>query len=501
MMAEAYGKLTGRPGIVFATRGPGATNASSGIHVAHQDSTPLLLFVGQISRDARERGAFQEIDLRATFGSLAKWSTEIEDANRITEIVGRAFQTATSARPGPVVIGLPEDVLQDEIVPPPSRPYQPAQAQLSAEDAQAIADALRAASNPVMIMGGGGWSSGAARDARAFAEAWHLPVVASFRCQDYLDNRSPSYVGNLGLGANPGLVAAVKESDLVLALGARLEDVSTNTYTLLRVPLPEQRLIHVNADAAEIGRVYQAWRGIVASSGSALSRLRSLPVPDSPPWAQRTRALRSGFLEWTAPPSVPGPLQPGAIISHLRNLLPDDAIVTNGAGNFAIWPNRYFQYRSYKSMLAPTSGSMGYALPAAIAAKLIHPERIVVAFTGDGDFLMTGQELATAARENAAVMVILINNGMYGTIRMHQELNYPGRVSATSLTNPDFVLLAQAYGAYSEKVMHTGQFAGAFERALSSGKSALLELVLDPEVVTPTQTITSLRAAGAARSA
>ena len=495
MMAEAWGKLTGRPGVVFATRAPGATNASAGIHVARQDSTPMILFVGQIARDTREREAFQEIDLRATFSSLAKWATEIDLAARVPEIVARAFQTATSGRPGPVVVGLPEDMLEEEIAAPAAHRYQPSQARMTTDDAKAVTDALGSAKNPVMIVGGGGWSADAARLARRFSEAWKIPAVATFRCQDYIDNRSDSYIGNLGLGANPGLVAAIRDSDLVLAIGTRLEDVSTNSYSLFGIPLPEQRLIHVHADAGELGRVYQPWLGIVSSAHAALLHLAETAPRARPGWHERTQALRQGYLAWTTPPAIPGPLQMGAIVSYLRDRLPDDATITNGAGNFAIWPNRFFRYHDFGSMLAPTSGSMGYAVPSAVAAKLAFPERIVVAFTGDGDFLMTGQELATAAREQSPVIVIVVNNGMYGTIRMHQEMHFPGRVSATTLTNPDFVKLAEAYGAMGERITHTEQFASAFEAALSCGRSALLELVLDPDIITPTQTITALRAA------
>ncbi len=495
MMAEAWGKLTGRPGVVFATRAPGATNASAGIHVARQDSTPMILFVGQIARDAREREAFQEIDLRATFSSLAKWASEIDIAARVPEIVARAFQTATSGRPGPVVIGMPEDMLDEEITTPAAHRYQPSQARMTSDDETAVTDALGNAKNPVMIVGGGGWSADAAHLARRFAEAWQMPVAATFRCQDYVDNRSESYIGNLGLGANPDLVAAIRDSDLVLAIGTRLEDVSTNSYSLFGIPLPAQRLIHVHADTGELGRVYQPWLGIVSSAQAALRLLAETAPRARPAWHERTQALRQGYLAWTTPPAIPGPLQMGAIVSYLRDRLPDDATITNGAGNFAIWPNRFFRYRDFGSMLAPTSGSMGYAVPSAVAAKLAFPERIVVAFTGDGDFLMTGQELATAAREQSPVIVILVNNGMYGTIRMHQETHFPGRVSATTLTNPDFVKLAEAYGAMGVRITHTEQFASAFEEALSCGRSALLELVLDPDIITPTQTITALRAA------
>lgn len=495
MMAEAWGKLNGRPGIVFATRGPGATNASSGIHVARQDSTPMILFVGQIDRALRGREAFQEIDLRAVFGSLAKWVTELDDPERLAEIVARAFHVATSGRPGPVVIGLPEDLLDVPVPPMRTRPYVPAMAAMTPEDAEDVRRALQECQRPFAIVGGGGWSRESATALKRFAEQWDLPVAATFRCQDFMDNRSPSYVGNLGLGANPELVAAIRDSDLVLALGTRLEDVSTNAYTLFDLPQPAQQVIHIHPDADELGRVYQPWRTVVSGARAATARLANLAPGDRPAWSARTRSLRHAYMGWTTPPAIGGPLQVGEIISLLRSRLPDDATITNGAGNFAIWPNRYFRYHEFGSMLAPTSGSMGYAIPAAVAAKIAHPDRIVVAFTGDGDFLMTGQELATAARERAPIIIILINNGMYGTIRMHQEARYPGRVSATSLSNPDFVKLAEAYGAWGARIASTAEFEGAFDHALNCGTSALLELVLDPEIISPTQTVTTLRSA------
>lgn len=495
MMAEAWGKLTGRPGIVFATRGPGATNASSGIHVARQDSTPVILFVGQIERSSRGREAFQEIDLTAVFGTLAKWVTEVEDPARLTEIVARAFHVATSGRPGPVVIGLPEDMLDATVKPSFARTYVPATASMIHEDANAVGDALRKCHRPFVIVGGGGWSREAALALQRFAENWDLPVAATFRCQDYMDNRSPSYAGNLGLGANPALIAAIRDSDLIVALGTRLEDVSTNAYTLFDVPRPAQQIVHIHPDADELGRVYQPWKTVVSGAGAAIARLAQLEPGAQPRWSSRTQSLRQDYGVWTTPPAIDGTLQPGEIITMLRTRLPDDATISNGAGNFAIWPNRYFRYHRFGSMLAPTSGSMGYAVPAAVAAKIAHPDRTVIAFTGDGDFLMTGQELATAARQNAPIIVILINNGMYGTIRMHQETRFPGRVSATTLSNPDFVKLAEAYGAWGARIERTADFEAALDHALDCGTSALLELVLDPEIISPTQTITSLRSA------
>ncbi|MFG1465086.1 thiamine pyrophosphate-binding protein [Xanthobacter sp. DSM 24535] len=494
MMAEAYGKLTGRPGIAFVTRGPGATNASAGVHVAHQDSTPLILFIGQIERAATGRGAFQEVDYSAMFGPLAKWAAQIEDGARIPELVSRAFHTATAGRPGPVVLALPEDMLMDGVEPQAARPYRAAQAHLAPEDAQEIGGALAAAQRPVVIVGGGGWSQAASADAGAFAQAWDLPLIAAFRCNDYIDNAHPNYVGNLGLGPNPDLVAAVRGADLILAVGARFGEVTSAGYGLLAIPDPAQNLIQIHAEPAELGRIYQPDLAYVANATSSFARLKALEAPVARPWAGAREALRSSFLAWTTPPAIPGALQMGAVMEVLRARLPADAILANGAGNFAIWPNRFHRYCGFGTMLAPTSGSMGYGLPAAVAAKLQFPDRTVVAFVGDGDFLMTGQELATAMKEDAAIVVLLVNNGMYGTIRMHQEREYPRRVSATTLANPDFVQYARAFGAYGERVERTEEFEPALDRALACGRSAILELMLDPDVLSPTLTISALRA-------
>lgn len=493
MMAEAYGKLTGKPGIAFVTRGPGATNGSSGVHVAHQDSTPLIMFVGQVARSTTERGAFQEIDYKAMFGSLAKWATQINDSNRIAEVVGRAFHVAAAGRPGPVVVALPEDMLTEvTTATASSRHYSAARPELTREAAVRIGQMLQQAARPVLIVGGGGWDSATATLAAQFAEAWTVPIVASFRCNDYVDNNHPNYVGNLGLGANPTLINAIQDSDLVLAVGARLGEISSNNYTLLDIPAPKQTFIHIHADSSEIGRVYQptlAFNADAFSSFRQLTQLRSLGGGDS----ARVARLRAAYEAWTTPSSIPGSVQVGEIMQYLLEHLPVDAIITNGAGNFAIWPNRYHRYQTYRSMLAPTSGSMGYGLPAAIVAKLLHRERTVVCFSGDGDFLMTGQELATAIKDDANIVIILINNNMYGTIRMHQERVFPKRRSATDLVNPDFVALAKAYGAYGERIARTEDFAAAFQRALACQKPAVLEIVLDQEAITPTETIASIR--------
>ena len=493
MMAEAYGKLTGRPGVAFVTRGPGATNASAGVHVAHQDSTPLVLFIGHVERTALERDAFQEIDYKSMFSSFSKAVTCVMDARRLPEVVSRAFTLAVSGRPGPVVIALPEDILSE----PLDTRAAPASARLrsapSPRDIDTAAAAISASRRPTVVVGGGGWTAAAAEGMAAFAAAWELPVVTSFRCQDYVDNAHPCYAGNLGLGANPALTAALTESDLILAVGARLGDVSTNGYSLLDIPEPEPALYHIHPEPRELGRIYRPTLGLVSDSAAAVTALREMAPPAARPWRERTAAMRQAYLQWTEPPPVPGALQMGQIMIYLRETLPADAIVANGAGNFAIWPNRYHRYRSYRSMLAPTSGSMGYGIPAAVAAKILHPERTVVAFAGDGDFMMTGQELATAMRQGAAIIVLLINNGMYGTIRMHQEREFPGRVSATTLTNPDFMQLARSYGAFAARITRTADFAPAFEAALASGGIAVIEMVSDPDMLSPTDTISSLR--------
>ncbi len=488
-MAEAYGKLTGRPGIAFVTRGPGATNASIGVHTARQDGTPLLLFVGQVARDVRGRDAFQEVDLVAMFAPLAKWSVTIDDAARIPETVMRAFALATSGVPGPVVIALPEDVLAEELPARSVTAAQRATPRLRDDDAAALRDELASAQRPLLIVGGGAWSARASADLAALAERDALPVVVEFRCQDFLDNDHPSYAGVLGLGAPPAVSALVRDADVILALGARLGDVATQGFTLLDVPQPRARLLHVAADADELQRVYRADRAFVADPLDALARLRGTEPIATPPWTGRTRAAHAALLETRACAPAPRGVDLAAFVATLRDRLPDDAIVVNGAGNFSIWVHRFFSYRRYGTQLAPRSGAMGYGVPAAVAAKLVAPQRVVVCFCGDGDFLMTGQELATAVMYGAAIVVIVVNNAMYGTIRMHQERQYPGRPVATQLVNPDFAAYARAFGAYGEVVESSAGAAAAFERALRSGGPALLELRVDRDLLTPSFTL------------
>lgn len=500
MMADAYGRMTGRPGIAFVTRGPGATNASAGVHVAHQDSNPLILFVGDIDRAASRRDSFQEIDFEAMFRPITKFVAQITDGQRIPEFVGRAFHTATAGRPGPVVLTLHEDMLLDEVEDRPVRPYSPVIAAPAAATVATIDARLSQAERPVIIVGGGGWTAQAATDLQNYAEARHIPVITSFRCTDYIDNQSPAYIGNLGLGANPALIKTVRDADLIVLLGGRLSEISSSGFTLLALPAPSQPMIHIHAEPEELGRFYQPELAVNANAAAMAGALATLKPASQPTNVQRLSALRDQYLAWTTPGQVYGDIQMGEIMLWLRDTLPSDAIMTNGAGNFAIWPNRFHRYRGYGTQLAPRSGSMGYGVPAAIAAKIDQPDRMVVCFTGDGDFMMTGAEMATAMMQGAAIIVILLNNSMFGTIRMHQEREFPMRVSATTLENPDFVKLADAFGAYAERVTKTNEFAPAFERAIASKRAALIELVMPPELISPTETINSLRAKAKART-
>ena len=494
-MAEAYGKLTGRPGICLVTRGPGATNASIGVHTAFQDSTPLILLIGQVGRDVVEREAFQEIDFRRMFGPMAKWVAQIDDAARIPEYLSHAFHLAVSGRPGPVVLALPEDMLTDTVVVADVARYKRVAAHPGPADMQQMRALLEQAQRPLMILGGSGWNVQACADIRAFAQANGLPVACSFRCQDLYDNRDDLYIGDMGTGINPALAQRVRDADLVLCVGARLGEMTTSGYTLLDIPRPQQKFVHVHAGAEELGRVYQSDLPINAGMPEVAQAARALaPVEGS--WNEWTRAARRDYLAWIKPGPMPGQLDLGEVMTRLGQRLPADAIITNGAGNYAVWVHRFYQYNGFRTQLGPTSGAMGYGVPAGVAAKLVHPERMVVSFSGDGCFLMNGQELATAAQYDAAVLFVVVNNGMYGTIRMHQERNYPGRVNGTTLKNPDFAALARSYGLHGEAVEKTADFEPAFERALKAGKAALLELRIDPEAITPRTTISALRAEG-----
>ncbi len=493
MMAEAYAKMTGKLGVAFVTRGPGATNGSIGVHIARQDSTPMILFIGQAERKMLGREAFQEVDFPAMFAPLAKWAAEISDTSRIPEYVARAAHTALSGRPGPVVLSLPEDMLsaQIDIANVPVSPV--AQAHPGDKDMAAIAEALKNARQPIIIAGGPGWSKQVRDDVTAFAESWNLPVTAMFRGQDCMDNRHPNYAGHTGLGIDPALGKRVREADVILAMGPRLGEMTTSGYTLLTPPDPKQKLIHVHPGAEELGSVYRADIPVQSSLSTFAARLGVLKPPKSIPWSDWTKGARTDYEAFSVPQDTPGDVKLAQIISHVSNTLPDDAIISNGAGNYTGFVHRYTQYKGYGSQLANTAGSMGYCLPAAIAGQLAAPSRKVVCYAGDGCFLMNGQELSTAVRYELPIIIIVVNNDMYGTIRMHQEREYPNRVSGTDLHNPDFAAYARSFGANGETVLKTEDFADIFDAALKSSKPTLIELKIDPEAITPAKTLSEIR--------
>jgi len=481
MMAEAYGKLMGRPGVCFVTRGPGATNASHGVHIAMQDSTPMILFIGQVDRSMKDREAFQEVDYRAMFGSIAKWVVEIDSAARIPELIARAFRVAMQGRPGPVVIALPEDMLVETCRVPDAPRVEPAAAWPAPADMSRLADLLAAAQRPIAVLGGSGWNAEACAAFAAFAERAGLPVATSFRRASLFDAKHPNYAGDLGIGPDAKLTARIKDADLLLLLGGRLSEMPSGSYTLLDIPVPKQKLVHVHPGAEELGRVYQATLSIQAPPKSFVAALQTLSVPASPAWEETAKAAHDDYLAWSETPrTLPGDFQYGQIVAWLRDRLPGDSIICNGAGNYAGWIHRHYRFHQYGTQLAPTSGSMGYGVPAAVMAKRQCPDSIVVAFAGDGCVLMNGQEFATAVQYDAPIVVVVLDNGQYGTIRMHQEREYPGRVVGTQLRNPDFAAMAIAFGGHGEHVHTTEAFAPAFERALASGKPAILHCHLDP---------------------
>jgi len=494
-MAEAHGKLTGRPGVALVTRGPGATNAAVGIHTAAQDSTPMVLLVGQVGTDMLDREAFQEIDYRRMYGSVAKWTAQIDRVERIPEYLSRAFVTAMSGRPGPVVLALPEDVLTASAdVPDLPRAFQ-LNAAPAGGDVASAHELLARASRPLVVVGGSRWDRDACATLRAFAERNDLPIACAFRRQDLFDNRHPLYAGDVGIGLNPGLAQRIRDADVLLVIGERLGEIVTSGYTLPAPPLPSQALVHVHPGVEELGRVYRPRLAICATPGAFLGALAALPALPAQRWRESARAVHGEVEAWRAPRPVPGDVDLWKIVRWLDERLPEDAVLTNGAGNYATWIHRLFRYRRIGTQLAPYSGSMGYGVPSAIAAKLLHPDRIVVSWNGDGCFMMNGQELATAVQYGAAAVFVVIDNGMYGTIRMHQERAYPGRVSGSDLRNPDFAALARAYGAHGETVLRTDDFAPAFERALASGIPALLHVKLDPQALTMNASLDAIRAA------
>ncbi|CAB3765084.1 thiamine pyrophosphate-binding protein [Paraburkholderia humisilvae] len=496
-MAEAVGKLTGRPGIALVTRGPGATHASIGVHTAFQDSTPMILLIGQCAREHLDREAFQEIDYRRMFGQMAKWVAQIDDARRIPEYLSHAFHTTTSGRPGPVVLALPEDVLSDACATVPGAPaYQRVAAAPSAAQIERLKSLLEGAQRPMLIAGGSGWTPEACADLRRFIETWRLPVGLAFRFQDTLDNEHPNYAGDVGLGINPALAQRIRDADVLIVLGPRLGEATTGGYTLLDIPKTKQTLVHVHQGADELGRVYAADLPIVSGMPEIASAFAALRPATEPAWRGAAEEAHRAYLEWRKPRPMPGDVQLGEIVQQLRTRLPEDAIVTNGAGNYASWLHRHFAYRHFRSQLAPTSGAMGYGVPAAIAAKSMYPQRMVVAFAGDGCFMMSSHELATAMQYALPVIFIVVNNGHYGTIRMHQERHYPGRVHGTGLTNPDFAAFAKSFGAHGETVERTEAFMPAFERAVAAQRPALIEIRIPKEASTPGATLEQIREQG-----
>jgi acetolactate synthase-1/2/3 large subunit len=492
-MAEAYGKLTGKPGVLLVTRGPGACNASIGIHTAFQDSTPMVVLVGQVARHQLDREAFQEVDFRKMFAPLAKWVAQIDLAERVPELVNQAFQVATSGRPGPVVLALPEDMLRDRRMAAVAGPHHPVRAHPGAGDLAELRRLLATAERPMMMVGGSGWSDSACRDITSFARANDLPVCCSFRRQDIVDNRTACFVGDLGTGASPALVARVKEADLLLALGARIGEITSQSYSLLGIPEPGKVLIHVHAAAEELGRVFRPTLAIQSGMPEFAAAAASLAPVAAGRWSRWREGARAEYEAGLVPSPSHGPLDLGIIMGWLRDRLPDDAVITSDAGNFSGWPNRFLQYRRPGRQLGPTSGAMGYGVPAAVAAKLVHPDRLVVGFCGDGGFMMTGQEMATAMLEGTGPIILVFNNAMYGTIRMHQERRFPGRVVGTVLKNPDFLAIARAYGAFGALVTRTEEFAPAFEEAASRKGPAIIELRMDPELITTRTTLTEIR--------
>lgn len=483
MMADATARLTGKPGVAFVTRGPGATNASAGVHIAFQDSVPLILFIGQVASDQKDREAFQEVDYRQMFGPLAKWVAEIETTERIPEYVSHAFHVANSGRPGPVVLALPEDMLSAMADVPDAPIATPVTNSLSHEAAEQIRDVVKAAQSPLIIAGGGGWSAKAAEDLGIFAAELGVPVATSFRCQDYIDNTHPNYVGDVGIGINPILSEFIKKSDCLLVIGSRLGEMTTSGYTLLEIPNPQQKLIHIYPDARELGRVYRPDMAFVSGSEEAVAQLAAVSKGTQNPALDATQMLAASYHAWQEPEETPGDLKLEQVMKHLRSILPADAIISNGAGNYAGWLHRYYRFRQYRTQLAPTSGSMGFGLPASVAAKLQYPERTVICYAGDGDFQMHCQEFGTACQYGANTIVLISNNGLYGTIRMHQEKHYPGRVSGTRMVNPDFAKWAESYGGYGETVTKDADFPAAFERARNAGKPAILNLMIDPHAI------------------
>ncbi|HEY7230476.1 MAG TPA: thiamine pyrophosphate-binding protein [Pseudolabrys sp.] len=500
IMAEAVGKTTGQPGVCFVTRGPGASNASAGVHIAHQDSSPMIMFVGQVGRDMRGREAFQELDYRAVFGTMAKWATEVDDPSRIPEIVSRAFHTACNGRPGPVVIALPEDMLRERVSVTDAARFDPVETWPGQSDMRRLEELLAAANDPIALIGGSRWSEQASARLMHFAERFALPVATTFRRGHLVDAMHPNYAGDFGIGPNPKLLARVKAADLVLLIGGRFSEMPSQSYSVFDIPEPQTKLVHVHPGADELGRVYHPHLAINASPTAFCAALDSLQAPKKIAWLGASDTAHAEYLAWgEKATAVPGAVNLGELMVWLRDNLPAEAIITHGAGNFSGWLHRFYRVRKFGGLVGATSGSMGYGLPAALAMQTLHRDRTVVCVTGDGDFLMTGQDFATAVQYELPVIVLVADNGIYGTIRMHQERDYPGRVIATDLRNPDFVAYALAFGGYGALVEKTSEFPAAFAAARASGRPSIIHLKIDPDAITPATTLTAIRESGIRR--
>ena len=494
MMAEAMGKVTGRPGICFVTRGPGATNASAGIHIAQQDSTPMIMFVGQVETSVREREAFQELDYRAVFGSMTKWTAEVDHASRITEFVSRAFYTASSGRPGPVVVALPKDVLSERTSVANAPAFEPVETSPGEEEMTKLSELLAESKNPLFVLGGSRWSETARRQIHEFAERAGLPIATSYRRSTLFDPLHPLYAGDLGLGPNPKLVARAKAADLLVLVGGRLGEIPSQGYSVLSSPSPQTKLVHIHPGAEEIGRVYRPHLAIHASPNRFVAALRRLALTPNPVWRESADIAHADYRAWTGTATPqPGDVNLGEIMIWLRNHAPTDTILCNGAGNYASWIHRFYRFREFMTHVAPTSASMGYGMPAAIAMQRLHPDRLVLSVNGDGDFLMSGQEFAIAVQYRLPIIVIICDNGMYGTIRMHQEREFPGRISATELHNPDFDAYARAFGGFGAVVNKTSDFPHAFQTARESGLPAIIHLKIDSDAILPATTLSGIR--------
>ena len=500
-MAEAYAKMTGKPGIAFVTRGPGACNGSIGVHTAMQDSSPMVVFIGQVARDQEYREAFQEVDYHQFYGAICKGVLQIDTADRIPELVSQAFHLSMSGRPGPVAVSLPEDMQRDLTDVADAAPYQIARPGAAPQDMAAMRSMLAEAQRPLMILGGAGWDKDACANIGAFAEANNLATCASFRCQDLMDNDHKNYVGDLGTSVSPALAKRVGEADLLIVVGSRLGEMTTGGYSLIKLPKPDQKLVHIYMSPDELGRVYRPDLAICASMESFAAAAKDLEPVDGTAWAAWAEQARQDQLEnWKPTREMPGDLDMHVVMDHLNEVLPSDAVIVNDAGNFSGWPQRFYRFHEYRTQVGPTSGAMGYAIPAAVGASLTRPESPVVAFVGDGGAMMSGQELATAAQHGATPIILVVNNNLYGTIRMHQDRDFPGHDYTVTLQNPDFAKWAESFGCFGELVTRTDDFAGAFDRARKSGKAAVLELRVDPEMITTRTTLTAIREASQSKS-